>query len=88
MFSILCIYFSLKKIKKKVDSFLDYYLFDEDLVDKFYLLSSGRILDVKILFRSFLMLYFFVIFIERELIEAFFKISILSKRSINYRVIN
>lgn len=71
-----------------MDSFLDYYLFDEDLVDKFYLLSSGRILDVKILFRSFLMLYFFVIFIERELIEAFFKISILSKRSINYRVIN
>lgn len=74
--------------QEKMDSFLDYYLFDEDLVDKFYLLSSGRILDVKILFRSFLMLYFFVIFIERELIEAFFKISILSKRSINYRVIN
>lgn len=71
-----------------MDSFLDYYLFYEDLVDEFYLLSFGRILDVKILFQSFLMLYFFVIFIERELIGPFFKISILSKRSINYGVIN
>lgn len=49
-----------------MDSFLDYYLFYEDLVDKFYLLSFGRILDAKILFQSFLMVYFFVIFIERE----------------------
>lgn len=51
-----------------MDSFFDYYIFYEDLVDEFYLLSFGGILDVKILFQSFLMLYFFVIYIERELI--------------------
>lgn len=72
-----------------MDSFLDCYLFYEDLVDKFYLLSFGRILDVKILFQSFLlMLYFFRYIHWKRIIGPFFKISILSKRSINYGVIN
>lgn len=71
-----------------MDSFLDYYLFYDDLVDKFYLFSFGRILDVKILFQSFLMLYFFRYIHWSRIIGPFFKISILSKRSINYGVIN
>lgn len=71
-----------------MNSFLDYYLFYEDLVDKFYLLSFGRTLDVKILFQSFLMLYLFRYIYRKRIIGPFFKISISSKRSINYGVIN